>query len=210
MMMKKVILVLGVLSSINLLAQKSFEKKTNVVAFGADLGIYNYVSQVAAEPKSTSNAAANKMLSLHYERGILNWLGAGAKVQLSDYFTSTDSVTHTKPSVKAIDITALVNAHFVRAKYVDMLAGFNIGYSNMNWEARDQAISSAKGGGLVYDLHLQPRFYFGKYVGMFINLAYVHYSYNNLDFKNTSTNLPGILHLNGGGVNFGIGLQGKF
>jgi hypothetical protein len=208
--MKKAILVFGMLSSINLLAQKSFEKNTNVVGFGADLGIYNYVSQVAAEPKSTSNAAANKMLNLHYERGVLNWLGVGAKVQLSDYFTEKDSTTNSKPSIKALDATVLINAHFVRAKYVDMLAGFNIGYSTLNWEARDQAISSAKGGGLVYDLHLQPRFYFGKYVGMFINLAYVNYTYSNLDFRNTNTNLPGILHLKGGGVNFGIGLQGKF
>ena len=141
---------------------------------------------------------------------ILNWLGVGAKVQLSDYFTSRDTVTNTKPSIKAIDATLLVNAHFVRAKRVDMFAGFNVGYSYLNWEARDQAISAATGGGLVYDLHLQPRFYFGDHVGMFINLAYVHYSYNNMDFNNTYTHLTDVLQLNGGGVNFGLGIQGKF
>ncbi|MBI3518775.1 MAG: hypothetical protein HY062_05395 [Bacteroidetes bacterium] len=208
--MKKIIFVLAIVSSVSAFAQKSFEKNTNVVAFGADLGIYSYTSKVATNPKSDHSAAANKMLSLQYERGVLNWLGVGAKVQLSDYFTSEDTATHSTPSIKAIDITALVNAHFVRAKYVDMLGGFNIGYSNINWEQRDQAISSAKGGGLVFDIHLQPRFYFGKYVGMFINLAYVHYAYRNMDFKNTFTNYNDVLDLTGGGVNFGIGIQGKF
>ena len=66
------------------------------------------------------------------------------------------------------------------------------------------------GGGLVFDLHLQPRFYFGDHVGMFINLAYVHYGYKNMDFKNTFYNESDVLDLAGGGVNFGLGLQAKF
>ena len=191
-------------------SEKSFQKGTNVVAFGLDLGLYSYTSRIASNSTSDNSAAANKMLSLQYERGLINWLGVGAKVQLSDYFTETDSVTHTKPSVRAIDATVLVNAHFVRAKYVDMMGGFNIGYSYMNWEARDAYISGATGGGLVFDIHVQPRFYFGKHVGMFINLAYVNYSYNNLDFKNTYTNYIDVLSLKGGGVNFGFGFQGRF
>lgn len=208
--MKKIITVLIVLVSLSLSAQKSFEKKSNVIGFGLDLGIYNYTSKVASNPKSSSSAAANKMLNLQYERGVLNWLGLGAKVQLSDYFTSEDTVTHSKPSIKAIDATLLVNAHFLRSKRVDMLAGFNVGYSHMNWEAKDQAISGATGGGLTFDLHLQPRFYFGDHIGMFINLAYVNYSYKNMDFQNTFTTYNDVLELTGGGVNFGIGLQGKF
>lgn len=208
--MKKIILALGVLCSVNLLAQKSFEKKTNVIGFGADLGIYTYESKIESSPKSNTDQAANKMLSLHYERGVLNWLGIGAKVQLCDYFTEKDSITNSKPKVQALDATILVNAHFVRAKYVDMLAGFNVGYSTLNWEARDQFISQAQGGGLMFDLHLQPRFYFGKHIGMFINLAYVNYNYQDLDFTNTFTKIDDVLDLKGGGVNFGIGLQGKF
>lgn len=208
--MKSVILILTVLCSVNLVAQKSFEKNTNVIGFGLDLGVYNYVSKIASNPKSDNSAAANKMLSLHYERGVLNWLGIGAKVQLSDYFTEKDSITNSKPSVKAIDATLLVNAHFLRTRRVNMLAGFNVGYSHMNWEARDRAISSATGGGLVYDIHIQPRFYFGDHIGMFINLAYVNYDYRDMDFKNTFTNASDILDLTGGGVNFGIGLQAKF
>lgn len=208
--MKKIIAVLLVVFSLNVNAQKSFEKNVNVVAFGLDLGIYNYTSKIASSPKSDNSAAANKMLSLQYERGVLNWLGVGAKVQLSDYFTEKDTITNSKPSVKALDATLLVNAHFVRAKRVDMFAGFNVGYSTMRWEARDQYISGAKGGGLVYDLHLQPRFYFGDHVGMFINLAYVHYGYKNMDFKNTFYNENDVLDLTGGGVNFGLGLQVKF
>ncbi len=208
--MKKIVFAFAIVSSVSLFSQKSFEKNTNVIAFGGDLGLYSYTSKVATNPTSDHSAAANKMLSLQYERGILNWLGIGAKFQYSNYFTSTDSITNSKPSIKAYDATLLVNAHFVRAKYVDMLGGFNIGYSAMNWEARDQFISGAKGGGLTYDIHIQPRFYFGKYVGMFMNLAYVHYAYKNMDFKNTYSNYNDVLDLTGGGVNIGIGIQGKF
>ncbi len=209
-MIKKGIASAVLLITLQANAQKSFEKNTNVIAFGADLGLYGYRSKVATDPQSNTTAALNKTLSLHYERGILNWLGLGAKVGISDYITGTDSVTHTKASIQAIDASLLVNAHFVRAKYVDMLGGFNIGYSHINWEARDQYVSNATGGGLMYDIHIQPRFYFGNHVGMFINLAYIHYTYPNMDFTNTSTHLSDILDLRGGGVNFGLGLQAKF
>ncbi len=209
-MIKNIIASLVVLASLQSFAQKSFKKNTNVIAFGADIGVYNYTSKVSTNSTSNTDNAANKTLSLQYERGILNWLGIGAKVGISDYFTSKDTITHTKPSVKAIDASLLVNAHFVRAKYVDMFGGFNIGYSHMNWEARDQNISNATGGGLMYDIHLQPRFYFGQHIGMFINLAYIHYSYPHMDFQNTYTKYTDILDLRGGGINFGLGIQGKF
>lgn len=209
-MKKTIIVVAAFLVSMNATAQKSFEKKTNVIGFGADLGIYNYQSRVGSTNSTSSSGAANKMLSLHYERGVTNWLGVGAKVQLCDYFTEKDSVTGTKPSVKAIDATLLVNAHFVRTKHVDLLTGFNIGYSKLNWEARDANISQAQGGGLTFDLHVQPRFYFGDHFGMFLNLAYTYYGYKNMDFTNIYTQQSDVLDLVGGGVNFGIGLQAKF
>ncbi len=208
--MKKIILISLVFTIVKLNAQKSFEKNTNVIAFGADLGVYNYVSTIASTNTSKSDYAANKMLSLHYERGVLNWLGLGAKVQLSDYFTSTDSATKTRPLVRAIDATFLVNAHFVRSKHVDMLAGFNIGYSKFNYAVKDVYGSKATGGGLVFDIHVQPRFYFGDHVGMFINLAYVNYNYQNMDVSNSINSYTDVLSLKGGGVNFGIGLQGRF
>lgn len=209
-MFKSILASIAVCSTLSAFAQKSFEKNTNVIAFGADLGLYNYTSKVATNPRSTASASLNKTLSLHYERGVLNWLGIGAKVGISDYFTETDSITGNKAKVQAIDASLLVNAHFVRAKYVDMLGGFNVGYSHMNYSAGDEFISNAKGGGLMYDIHIQPRFYFGKHVGMFINLAYIHYSYNHMDFTNTFTRLDDVVSLNGGGVNFGLGIQGKF
>ncbi len=202
--------VIFILTSISVFSQVSFEKKANVIAFGADLGIYQYTSKILSNNQSSSTAAANKTLSLLYERAILNWLGVGAKIGINDYFTSVDSITHTKPVVQAIDASVLVNAHFVRSKHVDLLAGFTAGYSNLNYEARDASISSAKGGGLIFDLHFQPRFYFGKHIGMFINLAYINYNYQNMDFQNTSLKIDDVLQLKGGGVNFGLGIQGKF
>jgi len=202
--------ILMLFSGLSLLAQKSFEKKTNVIAVGADLGLYSYNTYIASSNKTETNAALNKMLTLQYERGVLNWLGVGLKMQLSDYFTQKDSITNTKAQVRGIDGSILINAHFLRTKRVNMLIGTNLGYSSLNWEARDAFISAAKGGGFTYDIHLQPRFYFGNHVGMFINLAYINYAYRNMDFTNTITNYEDVLDLVGGGMNFGLGLQVKF
>lgn len=207
--MSKIFLVVIIaLSSIASFSQQSFEKKTNVIAFGADVGIYNYTSKILSTGETNSDKAANKQLSLYYERGVLNWLGMGAKVQLSDYFT--DPNVTPRPSFKAIDATLLVNSHLVRPKYFDLVFGFNVGYSSMTWDAHDTYVSTAKGGGLTYDVHLQPHLYFGKHIGMFINLAYISYSYKNMDFENNQTKITDVLDLYGGGVNFGIGLQAKF
>lgn len=208
--MKKTAILFFSVLTLTTFSQKSFEKKTNVIGFGADLGGYVYTSYIGSSNKSERNGAVNKLLSLQYERGILNWLGIGAKVQLSDYFTQKDSITNEKPSVRAIDAIVLVNVHLIRTRRVDVLLGTNVGYSRLNWEARDAFVSNAKGNGLMYDIHLQPRFYFGNRVGMFVNLAYVNYNYRNMDFTNTFTKLDDVLDLVGGGVNFGIGLNVKF
>lgn len=209
-MKANILILIFTLLSLNIYSQKSFEKKTNVISAGGEFGLYSYVSKIESNAKSETNAALNKIVNLQYERGILNWLGIGAKIQYNNYFTTKDSVTQTTPSVKAIDGLVILNAHFVRTKRVDLVLGTNFGYSSLKWEARDQFISSATGGGLTYDIHFQPRFYFGNHVGMFINLAYVNYNYKDLDFKNTFTNINDVLNLKGGGLNLGIGLQVKF
>ncbi len=189
---------------------RSFDKNINVIALGVDAGVYVYRSVYKTNNTKDTSGALNRTFSLQYERGILKWLGVGAKFGYSNYYSEVDSVTGTKPTFRAFDVSLLVNAHFIRAKYVDMFGGFNIGYSNLTYNARDQYVSGAQGGGVVFDLHIQPRFYFGKYVGVFLNLAYIHYSYPSIDFQNTYTRQSDALDLRGGGVNLGIGIQGRF
>jgi hypothetical protein len=208
--MKKIIAIAFALNVFQVNAQKSFERGTNVISAGADLGAYDYVSKVNSSNLSSTSKAANKSLSIQYERGIRNWLGFGAKVQWVDYFTENDPISGNKPSVKSFDGTLFLNLHLVRTNHFDLLAGFNLGYSQINWEARDANISSANGGGSVLDFHIQPRFYFGNHVGMFVNLSYLNYNYTNMDFTNSKSQANDILDLKGGGVNFGLGLQAKF
>jgi hypothetical protein len=208
--MKKIIAIVLLLNAIQGNAQKSFERGTNVISAGADLGVYDYVSKINSSSLSSTSKAANKSLSLQYERGIRNWLGFGAKVQMVDYFTKKDSILGNKPSVKSFDGIIFLNFHFARTNRFDMLAGFNLGYSQINWEARDASITEANGGGSVLDFHIQPRFYFGNHVGMFVNLSYLNYNYTNIDFTNSTSQANDVLDLKGGGVNFGLGLQAKF
>lgn len=208
--MKKIILIGLIASMSSLNAQKSFEKKANVFCVGLDLGLYNYVSTIASTNSSKTSSAKNRSLSFVYERGVCNWLGIGAKFQMSNYFTEKDSATGEKPTVKAVDGTIIINTHFIKTRRFDFVAGFDVGYSSINWNAKDSFVSGANGGGLTYDFHIQPRFYFGNHFGMFVNLAYANYNYQNLDFKNTAVNLKDVLDLNGAGTNIGFGLQVKF
>lgn len=210
-MIRKIISGLAIIAACHSAwAQKSFEKGVNVVSVGGDLGVYQYTSVVKSTGKIKNDGAANKMLNLQYERGILNWLGGGIKLQYCNYFTSTDSTTKTRPSVTSFDAALVVNAHVVRTRRIDLLAGINLGYTHLTYSANDQNISQAKGGGTIFDMHVQPRFYFGEHIGMFVNLAYVYYGYGSLDFQNTQTKVADAMSLKGGGINFGLGVQAKF
>jgi len=210
--MKHLFVFSFVLLAMGIKAQ-SFQKKTNVISIGADLGLYNYVSQIKSYPNSTALSATNQMVNLQFERGVKNWLGLGAQIKLSQYETTKNTLTGSNPSVQALDAIILLNAHIIRVKRLDLLAGINVGYSNLtalNLETANQLVSKTEGGGLTYDAHIQPRFYLLKHLGVFVNLAYVNYNYKNLDFTNNITQFSDVLNLTGGGTNIGFGVQVMF
>ncbi len=176
--MKHFFILSFALFSITLKAQ-SFQKKTNVISIGADLGLYNYVSQIKSLPNSNELSATNQLVHLQFERGVKNWLGLGAQIKLSQYATAKNTITSANPSVQALDAIILLNAHIIRVKRLDLLLGVNVGYSNLtalNLETANQLVSKTEGGGLTYDAHIQPRFYLLKHLGIFVNLAYVNYN----------------------------------
>ena len=210
--MKHLFLSFFVLLALVIKAQ-SFQKKTNVISFGADVGLYNYVSEIKSYPTSSQLSATNQMVNLQFERGIKNWLGLGAQIKLSQYATAKNTLTSSNPSVQALDAIILLNAHIIRVKRLDLLAGINVGYSSLtalNLETANQLVSKTEGGGLTYDAHIQPRFYILKHLGIFVNLAYVNYNYKNLDFTNNTSKISDVLNLKGGGTNIGFGLQVMF
>lgn len=210
--MKKLVCALLVCLVFDGSSQVSFEKKSIVIDLNANFGIYNTVgsdSTARATGKSKSDKAAPYGFALGVEYGVLNWLGIGLKGQSCTYLTSTDSVTHTRPVAKAKDIMLVINAHFLRKKRVDLLAGFDIGYSGFKYSSNDVKHGIAKGGGLVYDFHLTPRIYFSDHFGMFMSLSYISYSYPKLKIHDDDRKYTDYLKYTGSGINIAIGLQVK-
>lgn len=190
--------------------ERCFHKNAKVISLGANVGIVNYTSKELSNGKTSGNLAANSQYYLQFEYGLFNWLGVGIKGQYCNYVTQKDTATNTVPQVTSIDLSAVINAHILRTKHCDLLTGFNFGYSSFTYDVRNTNGSTAYGGGLMYDIHFQSRFYFGKHFGIFLNLAYAGYSYPSLTLKDNQNTYNEQLKLGGGGMTFGAGLQVKF
>ncbi|TND03678.1 MAG: hypothetical protein FD123_3890, partial [Bacteroidetes bacterium] len=146
----------------------------------AGLGIYKTESVDQQNNDQDDGDAAANMVSIGYERGLTNWLGAGAKIQLANYFTEVDSGTGAEPNAASFDFMALTNVHFARGERSDFLVSINAGYSQFKYSNGLTGTGSnmLSGGGLVYDLRLVSRFYFKKLpVAVGFSLGYTGYSY---------------------------------
>jgi hypothetical protein len=190
---------------------KSFEKNTKVISLGYNLGVYGTKSRDKHKGTSDRSEAASNIFHGQFEYGVLNFLGVGAKLQYGQYIVERDSATGLLPTAYSMDGFLVVNLHFVRAKYVDMLFGLNGGGSQFVYKLNDGHNTMAKGFGSSFDVHFQTRFYFGKYIGLNLNLAYANFNYPNLiassDLANHTVNFASI---KGNGINIGMALQVKF
>ncbi len=211
--MKKILSLIIVCLAFNGLSQVSFSKKAFVVDLNANFGIYNTKAQDStqrAKGHVNEDKAVPYGFALGLEYGVLNWLGIGLKGQAITYLTSKDSVSGLTPSVKSKDIALVVNAHLLRKKRFDLVFGGDLGYSGIKFETHDNKLTVAKGGGLMYDLHLTPRLYFGNHFGMFFNLAYAGYGYNKLKVSDNVRTYTDHINLKASGVSYAIGFQVKF
>ncbi len=111
------------------------------------------------------------------------------------------------PVAKAKDLMLVINAHFLRKKRVDLLGGFDLGYSGFKYSSNNLKHGIAKGGGLVYDFHLTPRIYFSDHFGMYMNFSYISYSYPKLKVQDDDRKYTDYLKYLGSGVNIAIGFQ---
>jgi hypothetical protein len=190
----------------------AFEKKTKVIDINANFGVYNTVSTDSterAQGKNHQDKAAPYGFALSFEYGVLDWLGIGLKGQACTYLSSRDT-SGVKPDAKVKDIALVVNFHLVRKKRFDLLLGGNIGYSGFKFSSNDSKSSVAKGGGLMYDIHVQPRLYFSEHFGMYLSLSYIGYSYSKLKLSDNVRTYTDHLTFKGSGVNVGIGFQVQF
>jgi len=230
--MKKIVLTfsgIALLITSSMAQKKAFHKGVLVVDLGIGVSIYKttlqdqYNNQVwngssfntIRIKKDTSNASGAAIYPLTIEYGLKNWLGVGARVAYSKYFSEKDSVSGLKIAVTGIDAGLVLNLHFIKTNHFDMPIGVTIGYANFKLDNKDSLNSMAKDNGLNYGFEAVPRFYFGKHFGLFANLGYVAYNFPSILFSNKNDsnindNNDRVFKIKNSGANIGVGLIVKF
>lgn len=206
--MKKLLFLLISLIILQQASAQSFQKGSLVVGF--NYGIDGYlikehdVNKATNKSIDTTGGAAGTNLNLCVEYGLFKWLGVGLQFKLDNYFH--DSTT---TSDVGFEIGATVNAHIIRAQHFDLVAGVDLGFSNLTLNYADNGVVSnfqVYGSGSWFDFHLTPRFYFGRF-GLNLNLYLPEINYPNLTTNLSSVNESLAASWKGTGFGATIGLQ---
>jgi hypothetical protein len=192
---------------------QSFKEGDFVIDLGANFMYYNTTAQSSVSGSQVkTDKMAGGVYSAGLEYGLFNWLGVGLKVRYDDYITSKDSITHLRPSVTGYDVIANANFHFIKTEHLDIPIGVGYGYSGMNYTVpADTLARNLKGKGAIFDVHVDPKIYFGHHFGINFHVAYTWFGYPQLIYNdNKSGNSPNTTNLTATGLNLGVGLQFKF
>ena len=210
--MKKTGALLFVMLSAPLFSQ-SFYKGALVsdINLGVDIYSVQYHYQLKNSTLSTDkkSGAASSNFNLGLEYGVTNWLGIGLRGKFDNYYAKYDSTTRSKPTVKGAEISLLVNAHVIRSKHFDLPIGIDLGYSHLNFFQNDLANNQIYGNGSIFNLHLNPRVYFGRF-GFNLNMAFPFITYKNMTSNNATFNQYVLANWKASGFSLGFGLQYRF
>lgn len=211
--MKKLILTL-IGSAIYLLSySQSFHK--NALVFDAKLGIDVYNTKYYYKLKSTGqdtvleDKAVNRNFSFGLEYGIIDRLGVGVRAKFNRYFAEADKTTGKDPYHTSLDYMATVNFHAIKSKVFNLVAGFNIGGSNLKLIFNDISNTEIYGNGLYFDLHLSPRIYIKRFAFQF-DFGMPLVKYNKLTTNNVNFNEDVLAKWSALGYNVGIGIAFRF
>ena len=196
---------------------QSLQKGNMVFGLGTGLGIYrttitDKTNTGMAPDKDTSGAF---IFPLTFEYGVLNWLGAGARIGYHNYIEGKDS-TNTNQKARGMDLMGCVNLHFLRSKHVDMFVSSEFGYSSFKYTVTVTNTTTTYGAmaiasGTGYSFGLNTRFYFGKSAafGLHLSFALEGFNYQNGEISDDIGSPATQFRLKGNGKVFGIGLQYK-
>jgi hypothetical protein len=165
--------------------------------------------------KDTTDISGAFVFPLTVEYGLKNWLGIGGKVGYAKYFTNNDSLGNAESDIRGLDAGVIVNFHFIKVSKFDLPLGVCFAYSNFKMISNDSLQTIAKDNGFNYNFSANPRFYFGKHIGLSVNLGYTVYTYPSLLFSNKNDsnindNDDLRFKLKSSGGNIGVGLLVKF
>ncbi len=209
---QRLALSLVMLTSFSILSHaQAFKKDDIVIDLGVNFSYYNTTNQSSAPGSAVqSSHLGGGVYSAGVEYGLANWFGVGVKLRYDDYITK-DSVTHPHPSATGYDALIIANFHFIKTKHLDIPIGVGYGYSGLKYTTQDSVASNLSGRGAIFDVHVDPRIYFGNHIGINFHVAYTYFGYPEVIYNDNKTgNKPNTSNLTATGINIGVGLQFKF
>jgi hypothetical protein len=192
-MIKKIAILFICLSSLQVFAQ-SYSMYKGALVVEANVGVDIYGVTLKEQTKNINpvkdttvhNLAASSNFNFGLEYGLSQWFGIGIKAKFDRYAASKDTTTHSTPTVRGIELAAVVNAHVVHVKHFDLPIGLDLGYSSLTDHENDVANTQIYGNGFYANLHINPRLYIGRF-GFNLNMGvpFINYSLtsNNLNFN---------------------------
>lgn len=215
---------------------KVVELGYNFTAYATEVTVTSSISFSGFNFTNTSSetdGALNGIVPIRFEYGVSDNFGLGAELRFANYFIDEDDTTDFTENVKSVDFGILANYHIIRSERNDMYIGLALGFSSVSWDYRGDytnfnvnngdsyfAGGTAKGSGTYLTLGLNDRIYFSDHIGMTVNLGYAILNYPGVEYEfsdevksafnaiNASVEQKFDWKLNG--VQFGIGLVGKF
>ncbi len=189
---------------------QSFYKGALVADLNYGFDIYTVKSHVSYKnniipDENTTDGAVSTSPNLGVEYGVLNWFGVGIRGKFDKYVTSKDSASGITPKANGTEVGLIVNFHLLRKKVFNLIAGFEGGYSHLLYRSNDIMGTEAYGDGTWINLHLTPRFYFGRFgISTSINVPFINYP--NMTTSNTNFNsiVSWSWKATGFGMNFGV------
>src|ERR1051326_4522239 len=145
-------------------SQKCFEKGANILGVDFGVGIYrtDAVDKSKNPYQTESDTSGAYLFNASYEKGVLDWLGVGGKVNYSSYIVNDSSTV----SARGLDLVLLGRVHAVRTKRVDLYAGLEFGYSHLSYKTNDATNGEAKAGGTFFGFNLNARIFFTDFWGV--------------------------------------------
>lgn len=210
--MKKLTLLFICVMSGQMFSQ-SFYKGALVVNANAGLDVYgvkyHYQLKGTNQVHDEVDGAASGNINLGVEYGFNKWFGIGLKGKFDNYLTRTDSTTKSTPTAKGLELALSLNAHVVHVKHFDLPIGMDIGYSHLKYMQNDVDNNQVYGNGSYFNLHINPRFYIGKF-GFNINMAIPFINYSNMSSNNALYNQYVLANWKAVGLSVGAGIQYRF
>lgn len=189
-------LTFAFLVSYNLKAQAFQEGNKNIdvgigfAAYGTKITVTNTVSNAAGSSDSSytdTDGAASRIIPINFEYGLTDKIGVGVDLVFCNYFIDEEDEDDIS-RVVSFDIGLKANYHLLNAENNDLMVGFGLGLSTLNWEAEsnpDQIIDSYSGSGLFLSVNVTDRIFFTENIGILFNVGYRGYFYRTLETELT-------------------------